>query len=76
MSEPTRSGAVHIYDNTPCDDCHEGIPGDKYLTQINPKGGYGQPRMLVCDDCMRSGRWDDWKARKWPNWPEPRKLTA
>ncbi len=46
---------------------------DTMLTQINPPGGYGLPQFLVCDTCMRSGRWDHWIAEHWPNWPEPRK---
>jgi hypothetical protein len=52
-----------------CSDCHDGIPGHEYLTEINPRGGYGREQVLVCDGCMRSGRWDEWKAQKWPNWP-------
>jgi len=53
-----------------CGDCRRVVRDDENLTEINPPGGYGRPQLLVCDDCMRSGRWDDWKRRKWPNWPE------
>jgi protein-arginine kinase activator protein McsA len=44
---------------------------DQYLTQINPEGGYGRKRWLVCDDCMRPA-YDHWIEEHWPNWPNPR----
>jgi hypothetical protein len=59
-----------------CDDCKRDLPDSDHFTQINPEGGYGRPRFLACDDCMKSGRWDGWKERHWPNWPEPRTPAA
>lgn len=53
-----------------CGDCSREISGDDMLTEINPPGGYGRMQFLVCDSCMRSGRWDHWIAEHWPNWPE------
>jgi len=58
-----------------CDDCQRELPDSDYFTEINPEGGYGRPRFLACDDCMKSGRWSDWKAQHWPNWPSPRELS-
>lgn len=52
-----------------CNDCKKFEPG-QFLTEINPEGGYGRPQFLVCDDCMKSSRWDHWKADHWQNWPE------
>jgi hypothetical protein len=54
-----------------CGDCKRGLPDSASLTEVNPSGGYGRPQLLVCDDCMRSGRWDAWKAKHWPDWPTP-----
>lgn len=59
-------------DIPPCNDCGKTGEPDGFLTLINPEGGYGRPRFLVCDWCMRSGRWDYWIAEHWPNWPEKR----
>jgi hypothetical protein len=55
-----------------CEDCKVELKDDEYYTVINSEGGYGRHRVLVCDECMRSGRWDYWKSQHWPNWPEPR----
>jgi hypothetical protein len=44
-----------------CGDCEQDKPGFAMMTEINPEGGYGRPQLLVCDDCMRSGRWDEWR---------------
>jgi len=52
-----------------CSDCKQSRPG-QFLTQINPEGGYGRTRFLACDECMKSGRYDDWKAKHWTNWPD------
>lgn len=61
---------------TECHDCKAPMEGAKMYTEINPPGGYGREHILVCDDCMRSGRWDEWKSKHWTNWPnwpnEPR----
>ena len=53
-----------------CIDCEKPIVADEFYTEVNPPGGYDLPQALVCDDCMRSGRWDYWKSEHWPNWPE------
>lgn len=53
-----------------CSDC--GQPAT-VITEVNPEGGHGMRMHVVCDDCMRSGRWDNWKAAHWPDWP---KMTA
>lgn len=53
-----------------CHDCMKPVAPEEFLTQINPPTGYGRPAFRVCDDCMRSGRWDHWIAEHWPNWPE------
>ena len=56
-----------------CGDCKRTSDnGQDFFTQINPKGGYGLPQLLVCDECMRSGRWNHWIAEHFPNWPEKR----
>lgn len=52
----------------PCDGCKRDCQDD-FLTQINPEGGYDLPRVLICDECMASDEWFDWRMRKWPNWP-------
>ena len=53
-----------------CGDCGtSGIRG-RHLTEINAEGHHNRPQFLVCDDCMCSGRWDDWKTEYWPTWPE------
>lgn len=52
-----------------CSECLRDTGATGHLTQVNPEGGYGRPRVLICDECMSSDKWDDWKARKWPNWP-------
>lgn len=61
-----------------CNDSeHIGPPpdGKAFLTKINPEGGYRRARFLCCDACMRSGRWEYWKSKHWPNWPtEPREF--
>ena len=59
-----------------CEDCKRVVDASAYFTEINPPGGYGRAQVLVCDDCMKSGRWDDWKAEKWENWPELPKRGA
>lgn len=58
-----------------CADCKRVVEGGVMFTEVNPEGGYGMPRVFVCDDCMRSEEWAGWRSRKWPNWPEipPRK---
>ena len=56
--------------NPICCDCSQKIRDWEYATEINPEGGYGRPRLVVCDPCMRSGRWDEWKQEHWPNWPD------
>jgi hypothetical protein len=48
-----------------CDDCKHDLPNSAFFTQINPEGGYGRPRFVACDDCMKSGRWDAWKEKNW-----------
>jgi hypothetical protein len=58
---------------TRCDDCEVEKSDEDYFTEVNPPGGYGRTRYIVCDDCMKEPRWDWWRARNWPNWPEPRK---
>jgi hypothetical protein len=57
-----------------CGDCGTSDEQEFYTT-INPEGGYGRPELLVCDACMKSGRWDYWKSQHWPNWPEPRSVA-
>lgn len=51
-----------------CNHCGDNDP-DQYYTMVNPPGGYGRPQIDVCDNCMRSGAWDDWIAANWPTWP-------
>lgn len=54
-----------------CGDCDRVVDGKwEFLTEVNPPGGYGRWRVLVCDPCMRSGRWDSWIELHWPNWPD------
>jgi hypothetical protein len=48
----------------------QDLEPDDMLTEINPPGGYDRGQVLVCDECMKSGRWDHWIAEHWPNWPE------
>lgn len=56
-----------------CGDCGAVVVDSEFYTEINPPGGYGRAQFLCCDACMRSGRWDSWKARFWKNWPnQPR----
>lgn len=64
--------------NHRCAGCGRVVEGDVMFTEVNPEGGYGMARVLVCDDCMRSEEWADWRSRKWPNWPEtpPRKASS
>lgn len=59
-----------------CDDCKREIRDQDFATEINPEGGYGRSRVVICDDCMRSGRWDHWKSEHWPNWPERRTFSG
>jgi hypothetical protein len=56
-----------------CVDCEKGLKDDEFYTEVNPPGGYGRPQVLVCDGCMKSGRWDYWISKHWPNWPNSRK---
>lgn len=53
-----------------CGDCGKEVGGEEHFTVINPEGGYDQPQFLCCDACMRSGRWEYWKSKHWPNWPD------
>lgn len=46
-----------------CADCKQTIKAREFYTVVNPPGGYGREQVLVCDPCMASGRWDDWKRR-------------
>lgn len=55
-----------------CGDCRRKISDEEFLTEINPPGGYGRMQVLICDECMRTGRWDHRKKEHWPNWPEKR----
>lgn len=48
-----------------CGDCKRALSDDQFLTEVNPEGGYGRPQLLVCDDCMNSGRWDWWLEEHW-----------
>jgi hypothetical protein len=43
--------------------CGRVLPDTMYFTEVNPPGGFGREQVLVCDECMGSGRWDYWKAR-------------
>lgn len=52
-----------------CADCKEQVRDLDYYTEVNPEGGYDRPQVLVCDECMKSGRWDHWIREHWPNWP-------
>jgi hypothetical protein len=52
-----------------CSDCGQECGAEKFLTEVNPPGGYGLAQMLVCDECMTGEDWSDWRARMWPNWP-------
>ena len=49
--------------------CGQGMRPDQYYTEINPPGGYDRDQYIVCDDCMKTPEMDDWKRRKWTNWP-------
>lgn len=53
-----------------CVDCQNEIGGNEFATLINTEGRFGRPRCFCCDPCMRSGRWEEWKADHWPSWPE------
>lgn len=55
-----------------CNSCKTNVGSQVYLTEINPEGGHGRIPFRVCDPCMGSGDWDEWKATNWPNWPEKR----
>jgi hypothetical protein len=45
-----------------CGDCTRIFEiGDK-VTIINEEGNYGRREFAVCEDCMKSGRWDHWIA--------------
>lgn len=44
-----------------CGDCKKPVEDDAFYTEVNPEGGHGRPQLLVCDDCINSGRWDAWK---------------
>jgi hypothetical protein len=66
---PALEGAKDIA----CGDCGAAVADEAFYTEINPEGGYGRPQLLVCDACMKSGRWDYWIGEHWPNWPEPRR---
>lgn len=35
-----------------CIECRRNARDDEYLTEINPEGGFGRPRVLVCDNCL------------------------
>lgn len=58
-------------DHKVCADCGKPVLDELYYTQVNPEGGYGQPQLLICDDCMATERWAWWRRKRWPNWPEP-----
>jgi hypothetical protein len=49
-----------------CTDCHKDCTTE-FLTEINPPGGFGRRQVLVCDECMKSGRWNGWKAQHQSN---------
>lgn len=36
-----------------CDQCGKK-KGKEFLVQINPEGGLGRPRFLMCNDCLRA----------------------
>jgi hypothetical protein len=67
-------GGVEVSGDS-CASCRTPVTGSAYFTEVNPEGGYGMSRALVCDPCMASDHWADWRARKWVNWPDmPRVL--
>lgn len=35
-----------------CGNCEREIGDGEYATEINPEGGFGRPRFLVCDACL------------------------
>lgn len=54
---------------TKCGQCGESSPIE-YYTEVNPEGGYGQRRLLICDKCLSGSDWDEWRERH--NWPQDR----
>jgi hypothetical protein len=34
-----------------CDSCGKDCTKE-YLTEVNPEGGFGKPRYLMCDECL------------------------
>ena len=36
-----------------CDNCGKDCTR-LFLTEVNPPGGFGRPRHLMCDDCLRA----------------------
>lgn len=57
---------------THCDKCNKDLPDSDYFTEVNPEGGYGCRRVLVCDRCMAADDMAWWRADHWPNWPNER----
>jgi hypothetical protein len=36
-----------------CDKCDKDCTNE-YLTEVNPEGGFGRPRFLMCDACLEA----------------------
>ncbi len=47
-----------------CNSCDRDLPDSAYFTEVNPPNGYGRAQFLICDDCLLSNQWADWRARK------------
>jgi hypothetical protein len=52
-----------------CSDCGKKFEDNDYHTQVNPRGGYGREEVIICDECMISGKWDHWLKEHWTDWP-------
>lgn len=49
---------------THCATCEKPVEGEEFFTEVNPPGGYGRDQVLVCDDCLFSELWADYRAER------------
>lgn len=60
-----------IMDTAPCSDCGTVVMGE-LMTELIKPDGFHRARVLICDQCMKLTRWQNWREKNWPNWPMPR----
>jgi hypothetical protein len=47
-----------------CCECGVDIRKIDWFYTVNPEGGYGRPEVLLCEPCMMTDEWADYRNRK------------